>query len=176
MKKIALLVLAFFIAFFPVYQAESEENPNYYYIEISLSQCRLWLYKIKNEGEKELKEEYIVSTVKKGLIHPFGQGEITKIEFNPWWYPTEQSRDEFKKSGIYLSDAIPPGHKNNYMGDFKMHLSHKTSRGLIYRIHGNNDETKIGKRVTGGCIRMKNDEGVALAKILPLGTKVNIIN
>lgn len=62
----------------------------------------------------------------------------------------------------------------NYMGAFKIYLSHRTYKGDIYRIHGNNDPSQVGLRVTGGCIRMYNDEGTDLAKMIPIGTEVNI--
>jgi lipoprotein-anchoring transpeptidase ErfK/SrfK len=41
-------------------------------------------------------------------------------------------------------------------------------------IHGNNDESVLGKAVTHGCVRMDNEEIEKLTKILPLGTPVVI--
>lgn len=41
-------------------------------------------------------------------------------------------------------------------------------------LHGNNDAAVLGKSVTAGCIRMDNDQISQLAKILPLGTPVEI--
>jgi lipoprotein-anchoring transpeptidase ErfK/SrfK len=41
-------------------------------------------------------------------------------------------------------------------------------------IHGNNDASALGKSVSHGCIRMDNGEITMLAKILPLGTAVQI--
>jgi lipoprotein-anchoring transpeptidase ErfK/SrfK len=40
-------------------------------------------------------------------------------------------------------------------------------------LHGNNDASVLGKSVTAGCIRMDN-ERITLAKMLPLGTPVEI--
>lgn len=42
-------------------------------------------------------------------------------------------------------------------------------------IHGNDDASVLGSSVTHGCIRMDNDEITRLAKLLPLGTPVDII-
>lgn len=159
----------------------SQPSPNptpspSYYIEISISQCQVFLY--EKQGEKLiLLEKFKAATAKKGLdTYPLGMGYITKIEFKPAWRPTAYSRSYFKKTkGIDLPKYIPPGDPLNYMGAFKIHLSHKTKKGAIYRIHGNNDPAKIGKRATGGCIRMYNDEGVRLAKLVTVGTKVNIV-
>lgn len=150
-----------------------------YYIEISISQCKLRLYAKDSGDSKFLIREYDVATVKKNnRTFPFGLGKITRIEIDPWWYPTNNSQNEFAKRGISLGNSVPPGSPLNYMGKFKIYLSHTTSKGAVYRIHGTpqSEDHKIGQRVTGGCIRMHNNEGLALAKILTQGTEVNIIN
>jgi lipoprotein-anchoring transpeptidase ErfK/SrfK len=41
-------------------------------------------------------------------------------------------------------------------------------------LHGNNDASVLGKSVTAGCIRMDNEQISKLAKMLPLGTPVEI--
>lgn len=43
-----------------------------------------------------------------------------------------------------------------------------------YGIHGNNDPSSIGHMVSHGCIRMYNEDVVALAAIIPIGTRVTI--
>ena len=61
------------------------------------------------------------------------------------------------------------------MGPFKISLSHRTWKGAIYRIHGNNNPKRVGRRVTGGCFVMGNEEGLALAHRIRVGTEVNIV-
>jgi lipoprotein-anchoring transpeptidase ErfK/SrfK len=147
-----------------------------YYVKISISERRLWLYQKNGTGEMEQIGEYAVGTAVRGLeTYPQGIGKITRIEFNPWWHPTPYSRYVFKKRGIELPPKVPPGDPLNYMGPFKIWLSHKTWKGAIYRIHGNNDPKRVGRRVTGGCFVMNNDEGLELAHKLKVGTEVNII-
>ncbi len=46
--------------------------------------------------------------------------------------------------------------------------------GGIVGIHGTDDPSSIGRRVSHGCIRMRNADIVRLARILPLGTPVLI--
>jgi lipoprotein-anchoring transpeptidase ErfK/SrfK len=41
-------------------------------------------------------------------------------------------------------------------------------------IHGWNDPSVIGKSVSNGCIRMKNEDIAHLATLAPLGTPVTI--
>lgn len=43
-----------------------------------------------------------------------------------------------------------------------------------YGIHGTNNPSSIGKQVSLGCIRMHNDDVVALSKLVPVGMRVTI--
>jgi lipoprotein-anchoring transpeptidase ErfK/SrfK len=43
-----------------------------------------------------------------------------------------------------------------------------------YGIHGTNDPSSIGRMVSRGCIRMYNDDVLALTKLVPVGTRVTI--
>ena len=61
------------------------------------------------------------------------------------------------------------------MGKFKITLSHRTKKGAIYRIHGANNRARVGRRVTGGCFAMYNEQGLELARTIPVGTEVNIL-
>ena len=147
-----------------------------YYIEISISQCKLTLFEKADQNSMVPVKEYKVGTAVRGLeVFPLGKGKVTRIELNPYWHPTEYTREIYEQKGIELPKAVPPGHPLNYMGPFKIYLSQSTSHGSIYRIHGNNNKNRVGKRVTGGCICMDNDEGLELAKMIPVGTEVNIV-
>lgn len=147
-----------------------------YYVEISISRNLLTLYEEKGDGKREPVAEYSVGTVVTGLkTYPLGLGEVTGIYFDPWWHPTSYSRQVFRGRGIDLPAAVPPGHPLNYMGPFKIALSHSTWKGAIYRIHGNNNPKRVGRRVTGGCFVMDNSDGIALARRIRVGTVVNIV-
>jgi len=147
-----------------------------YYIEISISQKQLTLYERKGEMEQAVIARYPVGTAVRGLKnYPQGRGKVTGIYFNPWWYPTPYSRQVFRERGIKLPSAVPPGHPLNYMGPFKIALSHRTWKGAIYRIHGNNNPKRVGQRVTGGCFVMDNTDGLSLAHRIRVGTEVNIV-
>jgi lipoprotein-anchoring transpeptidase ErfK/SrfK len=151
-------------------------GPKTYYVEISISGTKLTLFETNGNGERVPVAEYPVGTAVRGLAtYPLGLGKVTGIYFNPWWHPTPYSRQVFRGRGIELPSAVPPGHPLNYMGPFKIALSHKTWKGAIYRIHGNNNPKRVGRRVTGGCFVMNNDDGLALAHKIKVGTEVNIL-
>jgi lipoprotein-anchoring transpeptidase ErfK/SrfK len=147
-----------------------------YSVEISISGNRLTLFETNGDGERTSVAQYPVGTAVRGLAtYPLGSGKVTGIYFNPWWYPTPYSRQVFRGRGIELPTAVPPGSPLNYMGPFKIALSHKTWKGAIYRIHGNNNPKRVGRRVTGGCFVMYNEDGLALAHKIKVGTEVNIL-
>lgn len=145
-----------------------QERASRYAIEVSLSRCLLSLYEKKPDGGRALVRTYSVATPGKNIAAPEGWGVITDIEFDPWWFPTANLKRKAIQKGKTLPDSVRPGDKGNAMGAFKMHLSH----GFAYRIHGNNDPRSIGRRVTNGCIRMKNDEGKELARTVGVGAEV----
>ncbi len=146
-----------------------------YFVEISIGRNLLTLYE-KKYSERTVIAEYSVGTAVRGLkTYPLGLGTVTGIYFKPWWYPTPYSRQVFRARGINLPAAVPPGDPLNYMGPFKIALSHRTSKGAIYRIHGNNNPKRVGHRVTGGCFVMDNTAGIALAHLIKVGTEVNIV-
>jgi lipoprotein-anchoring transpeptidase ErfK/SrfK len=150
--------------------------PLTYYVEISISRTQLTLFEKIDGSEPEIVAQYPVGTVVRGLkTYPTGRGKVTGISFNPWWYPTAYSRQVFRERGIELPQAVPPGDPLNYMGPFKISLSHRTWKGAIYRIHGNNNPKRVGRRVTGGCFVMANADGLALAHRIRVGTEVNIV-
>ena len=43
-------------------------------------------------------------------------------------------------------------------------------------VHGNNDQSVLGKSVTHGCVRMDNEQISKLSKLLPLGTPAEIVS
>jgi hypothetical protein len=47
--------------------------------------------------------------------------------------------------------------------------------GTVYRIHGTNDPSTIGKRVSSGCFRMLNNDVVDLYARVNVGAKVVVL-
>jgi len=147
-----------------------------YAIEVSVSRKILTLYEQDGMYRRVSRREYRVGTAVLGLdVYPLGRGQVTAISLNPWWHPTAYSREVFRKRGIDLPAAVPPGHPLNYMGAVKISLSHRTRKGAIYRIHGNNNPGRVGRRVTGGCFVMYNEDAVELARTISVGTEVTIL-
>ncbi|MHA6531259.1 L,D-transpeptidase family protein [Paenibacillus sp. BAC0078] len=62
------------------------------------------------------------------------------------------------KNRPYYKEHIPGGDPANPLGDRWLGLEVNGTKGTTYAIHGNNNESSIGKYVSAGCIRMHNDD------------------
>ncbi|MEK5235206.1 L,D-transpeptidase family protein [Paenibacillus sp. FSL L8-0470] len=62
------------------------------------------------------------------------------------------------KNRPYYKEKIPGGDPANPLGDRWLGLKVNGTMGTTYAIHGNNNESSIGKYVSAGCIRMHNDD------------------
>ena len=94
-------------------------------------------------------------------------------------------RDQYPTPGgvFYIKELLKPPDPNGAYGPYAYGLSGFTTvkelanfdggEGTI-GIHGTNDPSSIGNSVSHGCVRMRNTDITTLAKILPLGTPVDI--
>jgi hypothetical protein len=62
------------------------------------------------------------------------------------------------------------GGPGNPLGARAMYLG-----GTVYRIHGTNDPTTIGKHVSSGCIRLTNEDVTDLYNRVQVGAKVIVL-
>lgn len=62
------------------------------------------------------------------------------------------------KNRPYYKEKIPGGDPANPLGDRWLGLEVNGTMGTTYAIHGNNNESSIGKYVSAGCIRMHNKD------------------
>ncbi|MEH7505846.1 L,D-transpeptidase family protein [Neobacillus drentensis] len=76
----------------------------------------------------------------------------------------------------YYKKHIAGGDPRNPLGKRWMGLSKRENGGYPYGIHGNNNESSIGKYVSGGCIRMHNKEIIELFSKIKTRTKVVIVS
>ncbi len=84
-----------------------------------------------------------------------------KVEWPDWFPPAEMLARQ-----PYLPRFVAGG-PGNPLGARALYLS-----GSVYRIHGTNDPTTIGKHVSSGCIRMLNSDVSDLYARVSIGAKV----
>jgi lipoprotein-anchoring transpeptidase ErfK/SrfK len=87
-----------------------------------------------------------------------------KAEWPDWTPPVEMiERQPYLPRFMAGGPQNPLGARAIYLG------------GTVYRIHGTNAPSTIGKHVSSGCIRMLNDDVTDLYARVHLGTKVVVL-
>lgn len=86
----------------------------------------------------------------------------------PWWIPEQEVRDEYlKEHHEELPRIVRFGSPLDAMGSVKFIIKfQKCESACCVRMHGTNRPDEIGKAVSHGCIRMYNEDALALAKII----------
>lgn len=105
---------------------------------------------------EEIFKIYTVATGENNST-PVGTFKVTDKLVNPVWYT--------------LGAVVPPESPENVLGTRWMGINEPG-----YGIHGTRDPESIGKQITKGCVRMRNDEVEELYSIVPIGTPVTIID
>jgi L,D-transpeptidase ErfK/SrfK len=141
-------------------------------IVVNLPEHRLYYYPKPRKGEKPVVITYPVSIGKMDWRTPLGETRIVAKVKDPPWYPPESVRKEHAERGDTLPKVVPAG-PDNPLGAFAMRLG---VQGGSYLIHGTNNPVAVGMAVTHGCIRMYPEDVAALFPLVPVGTKVRLIN
>lgn len=125
----------------------SEIRPQFRVV-VNIPSTELRLYE-----EEALLKSFPIAVGQKQHPTPIGKKDgITKIVWNPWWYPPES---DWAKD----AEITPPGPKNP-LGPVKMFLSDDIL------LHGTNQERSIGRAASHACIRMRNSDAKNLAWLL----------
>ncbi|MFA7676839.1 MAG: L,D-transpeptidase family protein [Candidatus Omnitrophota bacterium] len=106
--------------------------------------------------KQEVVKTYIVSTGKDNST-PTGNFRIINKLANPTWYRT--------------GAVIAPNSPENILGTRWLGFD---SKG--YGIHGTTEPEMLGRQITLGCVRMKNEDVEELFDIIPVGTEVIIVD
>jgi len=96
-----------------------------------------------------------------------GEAVVGRMAVNPTWHPTANQR-RLKK----LPRMVRAGPRNP-LGVRALYLF-QDGRDTLYRIHGTNAPSSIGKSVSSGCIRMRNADVVDLYSRVSTGTRVTV--
>ncbi|GAB3467801.1 L,D-transpeptidase family protein [Azotobacter salinestris] len=135
-------------------------------IVINLAEYRMYYF----PKDQNVVHTYPLGIGREGWGSPIAETRITGKVKDPAWYPPKSIREEHAADGDPLPTVVPAG-PDNPLGPFKFTL------GLSgYLIHGSNKKFGIGMRVSHGCFRMLNHNVLQLASMVPVGTKVRIIN
>ncbi len=90
----------------------------------------------------------------------------------PRWLPPE-SMVERDANALKWANGMPGGPQNP-LGARALYL-YANGQDTLYRIHGTNDPSSIGKAMSSGCIRMLNEDVVDLYDRVSKGTGVKVL-
>jgi L,D-transpeptidase ErfK/SrfK len=141
-------------------------------IVVNLPEHRLYYYPPARAGEPRVVRTYPISTGKMDWKTPLGVTRVASKQERPNWYPPKSVRLEHEAKGDPLPPFIPPG-PDNPLGEYAMRLG---IPGGSYMIHGTNRPAGVGMQVTHGCIRMYPEDIEAFFAMIPVNTKVNLID
>ena len=113
---------------------------------------------------------YVVGIGRPSLYHAGEYCVGAKKEW-PSWTPTpamvRQSPKRYSKWRAGM-----PGGINNPSGARALYLFQPGPGDTFLRVHGTNDPSTLGKRVSNGCARLVNDQMIDLYDRVPTGTRV----
>lgn len=112
-----------------------------------------------------------VAVGRSGWETPLGESKITEKRKDPIWYVPESIQMAAEEKGVFLPDVMRSS-PHNPLGKFAMRTGLAKSTILI---HGTNDPSSIGKKVSSGCIRMFNEDVGKLFEMVQIGASVAII-
>jgi L,D-transpeptidase ErfK/SrfK len=141
-------------------------------VVVNLPEHRLYYYPKAKRHEKPVVITYPVSVGKMDWRTPLGQTQVVSKQALPSWRPPPSVRQEHAERGDPLPNVVPPG-PDNPLGEYAMRLGIHPGD---YLIHGTNNPQAVGMAVTHGCIRMYPEDIEALFKMVPVGTKVWLVN
>jgi L,D-transpeptidase ErfK/SrfK len=141
-------------------------------VVVNLPEHRLYYYPKPKKGEKPVVITYPVSIGKMDWKTPIGETHVIQKEKHPNWYPPEGVRKEHLANGDPLPAVVKAG-PDNPLGDYAMRLA---AGNGTYLIHGTNNPMAVGMAITHGCVRMYPEDVAALFPLIPVGTKVWLIN
>ncbi len=108
---------------------------------------------------------YGIGVGREGFTWAGTQTVARKQEWPDWHPPAEMiARQPYLPRFMSGGPGNPLGARAMYLGS------------SLYRIHGTNDPTTIGKRVSSGCIRLTNEDVEDLYNRVTLGAKVVVLN
>ena len=150
-------------------------RPLPYIITVNRQTYKLYVRKRKPTYPRKyvVTDIFTIAVGRKGFRTPTGYYEITKKEFNPTWTPPDEDwvGPELRDPETNEPITLPSDHPQNPLAGAFLWVVEDEAVG----IHGTKDIDSLGSSASHGCIRVKPEVAVHLAKVLPLHTPVIIV-
>ncbi len=153
----------------PKYEPQMVDYPGYPTGTIIVDPGAKFLYFVESPGRAR---RYGVGVGRAGLAFKGNAVVGRKAEW-PRWTPTRNMIRREPGRYAQFANGVPGG-INNPLGARALYL-YRNGRDTLYRIHGTNQPSSIGRAVSNGCIRMLNDHVKDLYQRVPVGARVVVI-
>jgi len=139
-------------------------------VVVNLAALRMFYFPKPGKDGQRVVRTYPIGIGKVGWATPVGTTKVVSKRKDPYWTPPASVRKEHAAEGDPLPARVPPG-PDNPLGNRAMNLGWPS-----YLIHGTNKPAGVGLRASHGCIRMYPEDVVTLFDMIPVGTKVTVVN
>jgi L,D-transpeptidase ErfK/SrfK len=139
-------------------------------VVVNLAALRLFYFPKPAKGEPRVVMTVPIGIGMVGWATPTGSTKIVSKRRDPYWTPPASVRKEHAAEGDILPARVPPG-PDNPLGAFAMNLGWPS-----YLMHGTNKPAGVGMRASHGCIRLYPEDIATIFPMLPVGTKVTVVN
>lgn len=100
-----------------------------------------------------------------------GKAHVGRKTEWPSWTPTQDMIKRNPTAYEKYKDGMPGG-PTNPLGARALYLYNERGQDTAIRIHGTTDPGSIGRAVSNGCLRMRNEAVMGLYDQVPVGTPV----
>ena len=139
-------------------------------VVINVAAMRIYYYPPHKKGEPQVVYTHPIGIGRVGWKTPEGTTKIVAREKDPVWVVPKSVRDEHAQDGDMLPEKVPPG-PDNPLGEYEFRLAWPS-----YLIHGTNKPYGVGMRSSHGCIRLYPEDIAVFYDLIPIGTKVTVVN
>ena len=139
-------------------------------VVINIPAMRLFYFPPHKTGEPQVVITHPIGIGKVGWSTPEGVTKIVRRQKDPKWTVPVSVIKEHRENGEELDRVVGPG-PDNPLGRHAFYLQWPS-----YLIHGTNKPAGVGLRSSHGCIRLFPEDIAQLFDMVPIGTKVRVVN
>src|SRR3981189_650737 len=139
-------------------------------VVVNVAAMRIFYYPPHKKNEPQVVFTHPIGIGRVGWKTPEGTTKIVSRTKDPVWVVPKSVRDEHAEDGEKLPAVVPAG-PDNPLGQYMFRLSWPS-----YLIHGTNKPYGVGMRSSHGCMRLYPEDIAVFYNLIPIGTKVTVVN
>jgi L,D-transpeptidase ErfK/SrfK len=139
-------------------------------VVVNVAAMRIYYFPPHKKGEPQIVFTHPIGIGRVGWKTPEGTTKIVSRQKDPVWVVPKSVHDEHAEDGEILPAVVPAG-PDNPLGAYMFRLQWPS-----YLIHGTNKPYGVGMRSSHGCIRLYPEDIAVFFDLIPIGTKVTVVN